>query len=642
MFLTCGMVPAATTMDYKGDFQAGYQEIDGISLGYLQINGTRMFALTQVFSDLFKDIPRATVSKKMESLKIQSRRCDLKELRTLKAIQSVPMRAVKCSLISKTDLEALCTSCKALAPRKRKRKRKCKRRDPGDLFNRPRLLPPYGASDSAFRASVGASCAKRDALLGGPFAREYEKAAQSLKSYNRSEREQLLAGVLSSYPGDLQLLHSAVRAHGTDPPPGEPDAGRTKRSACGCLAKERAPSAPFAGSKRQGTSAGYSSDSDSSGASSPGSSSDSSEEEDDDEDEESSCSSEEGSSSGSESSSLCSGDSVQSTRYRQAALPRIPSQPASSPAFPGVAKALRPDPNLLFWARTLRASTLESFKPVATGASKEPQQEEPEPRLKEKPRNAPTSPVRSSSPREGPQPKNGGFQEASESCVQQEEAQEDLSKDSDSLSSREDLRVGEADKAEESDLQNDSKEGLGREAHFDRLIRQSKLWCYAKGFNVDGKGLRKAEHAKGSSSASKAGLFSLVNKPLKGGSDLERNTKRSRIEQAKGRPPKIPRKTTTKKGTIPPCKRLLSTTNPAPARNPFTLARNPFTLMGTFPCTPALVIGSDGDLCPASSLCVKDSCTLSKTHPLWTWQLGGSAIPVPPSLKFRGCSLDYL
>ncbi|XP_061446449.1 elongin BC and Polycomb repressive complex 2-associated protein [Rhineura floridana] len=628
MFLTCGMVPAAATMDYNGDFQAGYQEIDGITLGYLQINGTRMFALTQVFSDLFKDIPRATVSKKMESLKIQSRRCDLKELRTLKAIQSVPMRAVKCSLISKTDLEALCTSCKALAPRKRKRKRKSKRRDARDLFDRPRLLPAYSASDSAFRANVGAGCAKRDALLGGPFARAYEKDAPLPKSYNRSSRGQLLAGVLSAYPGDLQLLHSAVRAHGTAQPPSEPDAGHTKRSACGCLTKEKGRSASFAGSKRQGTSAGYSSDSDSSGASCLATSSDSSEEEDEEDEEESSCSSEEGSSSGSESSSLCSGDSVQSTRYRQAALPRIPSQPAASQALPGIVKALRPDPNLLFWARTLRASTLETFKPVPTIAPKEPLHEDLEPRVKQEAKSSPASPAR---PSEGPQPKNGGFREASKSCVQD---REDSSKENESLNSREQLHVDQPDKAEESGLQQDSKEGSGREAQFDRLIRQSKLWCYAKGFSMDGKGLRRVEQAKGSFSTSKAGFLSLANKPLKSGSDLERNGKRRRTEQerqAKGRPPKLPRKT-TKKGPTLPCKRLLNTS--------LAPTRHPFTLMGTFPCTPALVVGSDGDLCPASSLCVKDSCALSKTHPLWTWQLGGNAIPMPPSLKFRGYRLE--
>ncbi|NWU46160.1 SKDA1 protein, partial [Hylia prasina] len=98
-------------------FHAGYQRVRGIDLGYLQIGGTQMFALAQVLSDLFKDIPRATISRKMETLKIKSRRCDPAELRTLKAINSVPTGAVKCSLISKADLEALCTSCKSLGPR---------------------------------------------------------------------------------------------------------------------------------------------------------------------------------------------------------------------------------------------------------------------------------------------------------------------------------------------------------------------------------------------------------------------------------------------------------------------------------------------------------------------------------------------
>ncbi|NXA91409.1 SKDA1 protein, partial [Melanocharis versteri] len=122
MFLTCertlSIVPATADFARPGDFHAGYQRIQGISLGYLQVGGTQMFALAQVLSDLFKDVPRATISRKMEILKIKSRRCDLKELRTLKAIRSVPTRAVKCSLISKADLEALCSSCQSLSPRR--------------------------------------------------------------------------------------------------------------------------------------------------------------------------------------------------------------------------------------------------------------------------------------------------------------------------------------------------------------------------------------------------------------------------------------------------------------------------------------------------------------------------------------------
>ncbi|XP_060112510.1 elongin BC and Polycomb repressive complex 2-associated protein [Heteronotia binoei] len=641
MFLTCGRVPAAAAaaMDYNGAFQAGYQEIDGIPLGYLQIDGTCLFALPQVFSDLFKGIPRAAVSKKMESLRIQSRRCDVQELRTLKALGSVPTRAVKCSLISQADLQALRASCQALAPRKRKRRKKSKRREADDFFGRPRLLPQYCATDGAFGAKVRAGCGPPGALLEKPFARAYGKAAaQPPKSYGRSCRGQLLAGVLSAYPDDLQLLHSAVRAHRAGQTPGQPDGRRAKRSACGCLAKEKGRAGPFGGPKRQGTSAGYSSDSDSSGASSPASSSDSSEEEEDDDDD-SSCSSEESSSSGSESSSLCSGDSVQSTRYRQAALPRLPPPPASAPALPGVSKVLRPDPNLLFWARTLRASTLETFTPLPpSGAPQEPRRDQSEPGRKQEAKSSLGCPAPAGGAREGPQPKNGGLREGPATCVR---ARDQLSKEAACPSAgQEALQLAESAKAEEPLLPKASpQEGSGREAHFDRLIRQSKLWCYAKGFSVDGKSLRRAEQAKGSACATKSGLLALAGKPLQGRGHRDGSAKRRRAEQerqAKGRPPKGPRKTTKKGASPAPCKRLL---NPSSAP-----ARHPFTLMGTFPCTPALVVGSDGDLCPASSLCVKDSppCALAKTHPLWTWQLGSSAIPVPPSLKFRGYGLEDL
>ncbi|XP_067397011.1 elongin BC and Polycomb repressive complex 2-associated protein [Emydura macquarii macquarii] len=722
MFLTCertfGIVPAA--MDYNGgarpgEFQTGYQEIEGINLGYLQINGTQMFALAQVLSDLFKDIPRTTISKKMETLKIKSRRCDLKELRTLKAIHSVPTRAVKCSLISKADLEALCTSCKSLSPRRRKRKRKNKRReqlllqDPGDLFDCPRqqLLSPCRAG--TYRAPEPGICSKLGpaprphpspaGLLGEPFSRgfqNYDQAARGRKGYGLGGCGGLFAGVLSAYPRDLQRLHSAARAaaaagtHGAGQASHQPEAGRPKRSSCcgkGLFPEEKGQAAAgkgrvFPGSKRQGTSAGYSSDSDSSldfGGSSPATSSDSEEEEE--EEGESSCSSEEGSSSESESSSLCSGDSVQSTRYRQAALPRFqplppPLQPpkelSADERLPEPHKTLRPDPNLLLlsqqlWARTLRAATLGSLRPVpalAAGA-------QPPPELyakQEPPPSCSSSPSRSSSPGGDPRQKEGGCG-AAEPCAEGRELHKDASNNGASLSpsdraarrlealagrsASQEPALGSAPPPSAQELAGNLRpapprdSGEPRREHFDRLIRQSKLWCYAKGFNGDGKSLRpggrtelcKAAELQGPGSKPAPSPGASSNKTLKG-SGSDRNAKRRRLARgaeaerpqnpSKGRPQKTQRRN-ARKGDAH-CKRLAGA-GPAPARNSFSL-------MGNFPCTPSLVVGEDGDLCPAASLCVKDAWALSKTHPLWSWQVGGSARPVPPSLKFRGYGLE--
>ncbi|NWH42007.1 EPOP protein, partial [Chloropsis hardwickii] len=167
--------------------------------------------------------------------------------------------------------------------------------------------------------------------------------------------------------------------------------------------------------------------------------------------------------------------------------------------------------------------------------------------------------------------------------------------------------------------------GEPRPEHFDRLIRQSKLWCYAKGFNVDGKGSR---HGGGSPEPWRGA--ELPFRPRRGTESRRDGSAKRRRPAGAGegrrgsstaRPPKTPRRN-SRKG------------NAAGRASP---ARNSFSLMGSFPCTPSLVVGEDGDLRPAASLGAKSSWALSKTHPLWRWHLGGSAIPVPPSLKFRGC-----
>ncbi|XP_077480961.1 SKI/DACH domain-containing protein 1 [Stigmatopora argus] len=95
-----------------GDVECGFEEMQGVRLGYLLIRGKQMFALSQVFTELLKNIPRTTVHKRMDHLNVKKHQCDLDELRKLKAINSIAFHAAKCTLISREDVEALYFSCK--------------------------------------------------------------------------------------------------------------------------------------------------------------------------------------------------------------------------------------------------------------------------------------------------------------------------------------------------------------------------------------------------------------------------------------------------------------------------------------------------------------------------------------------------
>ncbi|NXR07359.1 EPOP protein, partial [Semnornis frantzii] len=265
-------------------------------------------------------------------------------------------------------------------------------------------------------------------------------------------------------------------------------------------------------------------------------------------------------------------------------------------------------------------------------------------------------PSPSSTPGGAQQQKEGGFGDA-EPCAKGKDLHKDASNNRSSsgpsdqaerqnaaLTGGEPTPTPPAPEPGQENLGSVADSGEPRRDHFDRLIRQSKLWCYAKGFNLDGKSLRhggRTEPGKGAELKPPPGPkraespSTLSNKALRG-SGSERNAKRRRLARgteaerqqssSKGRPQKTPRRNSRKGNT--PCKRLGSA-GPTPPRNSFSL-------MGNFPCIPSLVVGEDGDLCPASSLGVKNSWVLSKTHPVWSWHLGGNTIPVPPSLKFRG------
>ncbi|KAG8443238.1 hypothetical protein GDO86_011880 [Hymenochirus boettgeri] len=127
-----------------GDPESGYEVVDGVKLGYLVIKGKQMFALSQVFTDLLKNIPRTTVHKRMDHLKVKKHQCDVEELRKLKALNSIAFHAAKCTLISREDVEALYTSCKTERVLRTKRRRlsgALVTKDPGE--EQPQSPDPY-------------------------------------------------------------------------------------------------------------------------------------------------------------------------------------------------------------------------------------------------------------------------------------------------------------------------------------------------------------------------------------------------------------------------------------------------------------------------------------------------------------------
>ncbi|OCT62121.1 uncharacterized protein LOC108700791 [Xenopus laevis] len=428
---------------------AGYEEVAGTKLGYLRVGGRQLFALAQVLSGPLRGVPRGRVCRRMERLRIQIRRCDLWELRALKALRSVPSRAVQCCLISLEDLHVLCASSWG-----------------------PKTVTP----------------------------------ADEIGQNGRPEKERLPSRIKATFPSGLASLF-----------PG------TSRN----LSTGHSPA----------SSLGYSSPSDSN----PEQISSSDTESDDSE------------------------ASVQNVRYR---APKIPTKRKS--AVPrGRGREVR------LHCRTAEAESFSVCDPEVEGEWPVAQNNGPNQVLEEA-RDSHKGKVQDESPAE-----------IKETC----EVEENSPKSEEPPPAALD--------APGSDGQPPDVEP--RTLQFDRLVRQSKLWCYARGFRTDMRDLhpRVSHKGKGASGARKNGKL----------------RHRKRNGKADG---KIP---------VHCNKRLNS--------GPSHPARPPFRFLDNFPSPASLVVGEDGDLCPAYSLKATEPSTLPRSHPLWDWHPGGTAIPLPPSLKFR-------
>ncbi|XP_069762182.1 SKI/DACH domain-containing protein 1-like [Narcine bancroftii] len=740
-------------------FQFGHLDIFGVKLGYLRINGKQMFALSQVLADLFTHVPRTTIRKRMEYLKIKRRRCDLQELRTLKAIKSVPTRAVKCTLISKEDLEALYTVYKA--PECTKKKVKVKVREKGQFSSHPDsgYLSGFCRERTVFwrTRSPGVGCEEDS----NPVVESSEEcgvsersdcrsitdaAGQGLTKYENVEKS-TFCPVYRQRDGFYQEVACryspafAVRFKGAD----GPVHFKAKYSCCnqskiagsGFIGNYNSslPTPTLKSVKRmvlcgdtkalsetrcaqtgQGASLGCSSDSDCS--LDPENDSDfCSTDEDEGESLLSGCSSDDESSSASDCSSAFSGASLHSIRFRRATLPSLSHKPPGVPGQPGPEER----PELTAGERqSLYLGGAPQSRPICRQPGHGPSIHAKDGRTGDKNgRQASATEVAVNQPEPARNPtqpphltpnnfaKRGASQPSlkeSSHCLQQRDLlrSETRSGASTALSlGKNYLKTIERDQAFSPPL-NARQEGrikqtfkgsdLSQNSTVDKVsrthlrvqlrvpsdidpIHREGLWNLGESESPGNDGLKRNRR--------KAQLTSSIHLNANGGlqsvRDHSRTIHRPKHSTSKG----VQNRSTlqskvspvgrwdngAKKKQVPSKRDKQLTSKRCPAKSPdaipswvtatgkranllkdsakckrvacglATPVKKAFSLMGNFPSPPSLVVGDDGDLRPAYSFCSNHSCSMQKAHPVWRWQIGGTAIPLPPSHKFRGFSI---
>ncbi|XP_029444585.1 SKI/DACH domain-containing protein 1 [Rhinatrema bivittatum] len=725
--------------------ESGFEEVDGVKLGYLLIKGKQMFALSQVFTDLLKNIPRTTVHKRMDHLQVKKHHCDLEELRKLKAINSIAFHAAKCTLISREDVEALYTSCKTERVLKTKRRKmgrglptkelqeeqpsthpysrfwkenklwlglneaaqplpiKRKAFRPSDTGLRPASNLPHFFSKYAGHSYPEAARAPCKSPLNYetlPIASNYV-AFPSDPRYFRSllcrkdppcYYDAAIAQPKLASPGGLTCRYKRKRScEGTDKdcfPAGSarrlllvPKSYKCKGAAAACL--ERLHLANGFGPRHPGTlpencssdsessscsdHAGNDSDFGSSLSSSSNSGSSDEEEEDGSPSDSSELSSEEESSS--DSSSTGSGSSqvsVESIRFRRTAFsgphhcPGRPEEPrgaageikreaAEEPAwgpgllaargFAGIGAAELPAP---------AARSHRSPGGVSEGASPpSPKQipDFPPPRLPGEagkglpagieqvpsgvpgaappPEGAPGSPAALPSREPGVRGPASPFLRDVRIKTEESGAGEGSEAGGPEPPTECNVTGGEGGvgKVEEEEAPPSAR--TEREAISCSSPSPTRLLPCTLGPPTAEDG----EYKFGARVRKNYRTLVLGKRPAPQAPPVKPNLKSARS-------PRPPGKSEPQEGALDEF--TVANRRKRVASNVAAAVKRPFNFMANFPCPPSLIIGNDGDLFPAYSLnTTKDSQLPHKAHPIWKWQLGSSAIPLPPSHKFR-------
>ncbi|XP_032890787.1 elongin BC and Polycomb repressive complex 2-associated protein [Amblyraja radiata] len=703
-------------------FQFGHLEMFGVKLGYLRINGKQMFALSQVLADLFQHVPRTTIQKRMEYLKIKRRRCDLQELRTLKAIKSVPTRAVKCTLISKEDLEALYRVYRDPQCAGKKFKVKVRESNPepgyfsGFCRERTVLLRTgnagvrcEGESKPVAPASDGGGLCKRPgcpSVIDPRGVTNYESAGKSGFCPVYRERDGFYQDVSCRYTRSVPPA-IAVRFNG-------PVHLRAKYSCCSqsknaesafignynsslhppalksvkrmvLSADIKALSETRCAQAAQGASLRCSSDSECSLDLENDSDFGSTDEDEEGESLLSGSSSDDESSSASDSSSAFSGASLHSIRFRRATLPNLCHKAPGAPGHAGAEER----PEVAAAAAAARQSLYAGAAPPGHGPSVNP---------RDKGSGDKPQPARYPSQAPHLTPTNFGKHEASLSSLketspssqQRDLVHSDPRSAAPCLAGNNYLKTFQRDPAPSPSLsdqtggkikhifqRSDSSHGVAFTPARERVHRVfgpvQQAWKLGEGVGAGNYDLKRKRRKDNQNSeihlnenggvpaasglhrlkhSTSAGLLQIHSTLQSKASSVGRWDNGPKKKQVSAR--RVKQLSTKKSPAKPPdmiqqpwlgaagkranllkgsakCKRV--------ACGLATPVKKAFSLMGNFPSPPSLVVGDDGDLCPAYSFCSERPDSTQKAHPVWRWQIGGSAIPLPPSHKFRGFNI---